>query len=159
RESVQKQSSDRKQRRQWVFIEEQVLVEDGGGGHSENQRNGQSDEPVHAYPVHQLEKAQRQRQAQSQINQLESNLGMRGKQMQHRPQEEVESRRLLLQIENTSPEIVPQQRGVDILPIEVEGLGVEPDSRGEAQQPRRDERPGEERQTGSAGGHFSVYLW
>src|SRR5262249_38149574 len=85
--------------------------------------------------------------------------GMRGKQVEHRAQKKVEGRRLLLQIKNASPEIVPQQRGIDVLPIEDERLGVEPDSGGEAQQARRNERSGEERPTGSGGRHSPVYRW
>jgi hypothetical protein len=53
-----------------------------------------------------------------------------GKQLQHDPELEIEERGLYVQVVEPSGEIVPEDRGVEVLVESAESLGSEADSEG-----------------------------
>src|SRR5271170_4520160 len=75
---------------------------------------------------------------------------MRGQQVKHCAQEKIEGRRLLFQIEDAAPEVSAQQRGIDVLPVDLKRKSIEPDSECDRKKPGCGERSGQQCQAGSA---------
>jgi hypothetical protein len=73
--------------------------------------------------------------------------------MEDRAEKKIERRRLLFQIEEASPELVVQQSGIHVLPVEIEWLGIEAHSPRKTNQTRNRECSGERGKASASAGH------
>jgi hypothetical protein len=138
-EAMERQARGGERGGQGVGIEEVVLVEDAG--RREDEEEGQAEAPgaARAEPGEQQEQRESQSEPKGEKGDLERRpLPGRGE-LQYHPQEEVEQRRLRVEVPEALGQARAQQLGVEELPVEGEGLGVEPDARLPVEQAREDE--------------------
>jgi hypothetical protein len=138
-EALQQPGRERQQEGEGERVEEPVLVGREGGAGDEPQGERCRDGPRHAEAPHQAEAQEEHAQAAQHVDGVEGEGGLGPAELEHRPQVQVEERRLGMEVEDAVEKLRPEQPGRQELPVDPERVVVEADAQGEVRQPGEEE--------------------